>query len=212
VPRVGVLALQGAWRRHARALTEVGTTPSPVRTAEDLAEVDALVLPGGESTTISMLLESRGLIEPLAERLAAGLPTFGTCAGMILLAHEIADGRPDQRALDAIDLGVRRNGFGRQVDSFETELDVEGLEGGPFPAVFIRAPIVERTGATVDVLATVDGAPVLCRQGPVVVAAFHPELSDDRRLHDWFVHQVVDDNRTATAPVGVGTADDPGGR
>jgi 5'-phosphate synthase pdxT subunit len=190
-PRIGVLALQGAWRRHARALEAVGAEPVPVRRAEDLTGLRGLVLPGGESTTISMLLESSGLFEPLAQVVGAGLPTFGTCAGMILLATDIADGRPDQRALGAIDLGVRRNGFGRQVDSFETHLDVQGLAGEPFPAVFIRAPVVERTGATVDVLATVDGGAVLCRQGPVVVAAFHPELSADTRLHHWFVHEVA---------------------
>lgn len=214
MPRVGVLALQGAWRRHARALHEVGAEALPVRSAEDLAEVDALVLPGGESTTISMLLASSGLSDPLAERLQEGLPTFGTCAGMILLATHIADGRDDQRAFAAIDLDVRRNGFGRQVDSFETDLDVQGLADGPFPAVFIRAPVVERAGATVDVLANVGGAPVLCRQGPVVVAAFHPELSDDTRLHRWFVHEVLPDSRTPMAPVPTGApiADDPGGR
>lgn len=190
-PRIGVLALQGAWRRHARALEAVGATALPVRRPEDLPGLDGVVLPGGESTTISMLLESSGLLEPLGEAVLGGLPTFGTCAGMILLATDIADGRDDQRALGAIDLGVRRNGFGRQVDSFETDLEVQGLDGGPFPAVFIRAPIVERTGATVDVLASVDGGPVLCRQGAVVVSAFHPELSADIRLHDWFVQQVV---------------------
>jgi 5'-phosphate synthase pdxT subunit len=190
-PRVGVLALQGAWRRHARALEAVGAEPRAVRRPEDLAGLDGVVLPGGESTTISMLLESSGLLGPLADAVRGGLPTFGTCAGMILLASEILDGRDDQRALGAIDLGVRRNGFGRQVDSFETDLDVQGLDGGPFPAVFIRAPIVERTGATVDVLASVDGGPVLCRQDAVVVSAFHPELSADTRLHDWFVQQVV---------------------
>jgi len=203
--RVGVLALQGAWRRHEQALASLGATVTAVRTPADLAAVHALVLPGGESTTISMLLDSSGLAGPLAERLCAGLPTFGTCAGMILLAEEIGDGRDDQRAYGAIDLAVRRNGFGRQVDSFEAPLDVAGLPGGPFPAVFIRAPWVERVGATVQVLAEVDGAPVLCRQGPVLVAAFHPELADDRRLHRLFLDQVVDD-RPASATIAT-TAD-----
>jgi 5'-phosphate synthase pdxT subunit len=190
-PRVGVLALQGAWRRHARALQDVGAQAAPVRSADDLAEVDALVLPGGESTTISMLLESSGLVAPLQERLHDGMPTFGTCAGMIMLAHEIADGRPDQKALGAIDIGVRRNGFGRQVDSFEADLPIAALGDAPFPAVFIRAPAVERVGATVEILATVDGSPVLCRQGPVAVSAFHPELSNDTRLHRWFVDELL---------------------
>lgn len=212
MPRIGVLALQGAWRRHARALAAVGAEPAPVRHPDELAGLDGIVLPGGESTTISMLLESSGMLDPLAQVVADGLPTFGTCAGMILLATDIADGRVDQRALGAIDLDVRRNGFGRQLESFETDLVVQGLSGGPFPAVFIRAPAVERTGATVDVLASVDGAPVLCCQGPVVVSAFHPELSADTRLHEWFVHQVVPSERTVDT---VGATTDPqhrGGR
>src|SRR5690606_32422542 len=126
-----------------------------------------------------MLLESAGLFDPRAERLAAGLPTLGTCAGMILLGAEVLDGRPDQRCFGAIDIVTRRNGFGRQVDSFEADLAVDGLSGEPFRAVFIRAPFVERAGAEVEVLATVDSHPVLCRQGSVTVAAFHPELADD---------------------------------
>ena len=185
--KVGVLALQGAVREHAEALAEVGAHSVEVRRPEDLAGVDALVLPGGESTTMSFLLESAELFEPVAARLAEGMPAFGTCAGMILLASEVLDGRPDQRSFGAVDMAVRRNAFGRQVDSFETDLAVEGLPGGAFPAVFIRAPFVERTGDGVEVLATVDGRPVLCRQGPVMVAAFHPELSGDLRLHQRFV-------------------------
>jgi 5'-phosphate synthase pdxT subunit len=134
-----------------------------------------------------MLLESSELFDPLGERLRAGLPALGTCAGLILLAAEVTDGRPDQRSFGVLDVTVRRNAFGRQLDSFEADLDVAGLAGGPFPAVFIRAPVVERAGNDVDVLATVDGAPVLCRQGPVLAAAFHPELSGDLRLHQLFV-------------------------
>jgi 5'-phosphate synthase pdxT subunit len=187
VLKVGVLALQGAFAAHAAALRALGAEPCEVRTADQLAEVDAIVVPGGESTTMSMLLERGGLFEPLAERLAGGLPALGTCAGMILLGAEILDGRPDQRCFGAIDISVRRNAFGRQVDSFEADLSLAELEGGPFRAVFIRAPFVERTGADVEVLATVDGHPVLCRQGGVTVAAFHPELSDDLRLHDHFL-------------------------
>ncbi len=139
---------------------------------------------------MSMLLESSGLFDPLAERLADGLPTLGTCAGMILLGSEILDGRPDQRCFGAVDIAVRRNAFGRQVDSFEADLDLADLAGGTFRAVFIRAPFVERVGDAVEVLATVDGHPVLCRQGAVTVAAFHPELSDDLRLHDQFLTEI----------------------
>jgi 5'-phosphate synthase pdxT subunit len=138
---------------------------------------------------MSMLLESSGLFDPVAERLRAGMPAFGTCAGMILLSTEVLDGRPDQRSFGVIDLSVRRNGFGRQVDSFETDLTVDGL-ATPVHAVFIRAPVVERTGEAVDVLASVDGSPALCRQGSVLVAAFHPELSDDLRLHELFLKEV----------------------
>jgi 5'-phosphate synthase pdxT subunit len=189
VLKVGVLALQGAFARHAAALSALGAEPALVRTPEHLAAVDALVLPGGESTTMSMLLESSGLFDPLAERLAAGLPTFGTCAGMILLGAEVLDGRPDQRCFGAVDISVQRNAFGRQVDSFEADLVVGDL-GEPFHAVFIRAPFVTRAGADVEVLAAVDGHPVLCRQGVVTVAAFHPELSDDLRLHDRFLKEM----------------------
>jgi 5'-phosphate synthase pdxT subunit len=185
--KVGVLALQGAFDRHARVVGALGATAVEVRTPAELRGVDALVVPGGESTTMSMLLESSGLVEPLADRLDEGLPVFGTCAGMILLSARILDGRPDQRAFGVVDIDVRRNAFGRQVDSFEADLAVEGLPGDPFHAVFIRAPIVERAGDEVEVLATVDGRPVLCRQGAVLVSAFHPELSDDGRLHRLFL-------------------------
>ena len=184
--KVGILALQGDVSEHGQALTDLGADAVEVRTPDDLAGVDALVLPGGESTTMSKLLESSGLFEVVAGRLADGMPAFGTCAGM--LASEVLDGRPDQRSFGVIDLAVRRNAFGRQVDSFEAELDVDGV--GPLPAVFIRAPYVERAGDDVDVLARVDGHPVLCRQGPVLVAAFHPELSGDLRLHELFLREV----------------------
>src|SRR5437764_11774809 len=151
--------------------------------------MDAVVLPCGESTTMSMLLGSSGLCAPLAERLRDGLPVLGTCAGMILLATEVLDGRPDQRSFGVIDIAVRRNGFGRQLESFETDLAVAGVADAtdPVHAVFIRAPMVERTGDGVEVLATVDGRPVLCRQGPILVASFHPEISGDLRLHQLFL-------------------------
>ena len=185
--KVGVLALQGAWQRHAEALTALGAHAVDVRTPEDLGGDEGLILPGGESTTISKLLDISGLFEPVAERLADGMPAFGTCAGMILLAGEILDGRPDQRSFGALDVEVRRKGFGRQVDSFEADVAVDGLGGGGFSAVFIRAPVIDRVGDGVEVLASVGGHPVLCRQGPVLAAAFHPELSDDLRLHQLFL-------------------------
>ncbi len=189
---VGILALQGASALHAEAVTALGAQAIEVRRPEDLAGVDAVILPGGESTTMSRLLATSDLFDPLGERLAAGLPAFGTCAGMILLATQVLDGRPDQRCFGAVDVAVRRNAFGRQVDSFEAPLTVSGLAGGPFPATFIRAPVVERVGDGVEVLATVarpggEIQPVLCRQGPVLVAAFHPELSHDLRLHQAFL-------------------------
>ncbi|HEX2039201.1 MAG TPA: pyridoxal 5'-phosphate synthase glutaminase subunit PdxT [Acidimicrobiales bacterium] len=185
--KVGILALQGDVGEHAAALAALDADVVEVRVPDHLAGVDALVLPGGESTTMSLLLQSSGLFEPVAERLADGMPALGTCAGMILLAREVLDGRPDQRSFGVVDVAVRRNAFGRQVDSFETALEVEGVPGGPVPAVFIRAPVVEQAGEGVEVLATVEGRPVLCRQGPTLVAAFHPELSDDLRLHRLFL-------------------------
>ena len=176
---------------HERVRGELGVAHRKVRLPEHLDGLSAIILPGGESTTMSMLLESSGLADPLAARLADGMPAFGTCAGMILLGREVLDGRPDQRCFGAVDVTVRRNAFGRQVDSFEADLPVEGLAGGPVHAVFIRAPVVEAVGPAVEVLATVDGRPVLCRQGPVLVAAFHPELGDDPRLHELFLSEVV---------------------
>jgi 5'-phosphate synthase pdxT subunit len=188
--KVGVLALQGDVREHTQSLDELGAHAVEVRVPDDLVAVDALVLPGGESTTIARLLEFSGLFTPVAERLAAGMPALGTCAGMILLATEVLDGRPDQRSFGAIDLTVRRNAFGRQRDSFEADLEVDGIAGGPFRAVFIRAPYVERVGTGVEVLACVDEHPVLCRKGSIVVSSFHPELVDDLRLHQLFVEGV----------------------
>ena len=184
--KVGVLALQGAFARHSEVLTGLGAVPLEVRTPGDLDAVDAMVVPGGESTTMSMLLDSSGLRPSLAERLADGLPVLGTCAGMILLAVRVTDGRDDQRSFGAIDIDVRRNGYGRQVDSFEDQLSVTGLDA-PFHGVFIRAPVVERVGSDVEVLATVDGVPVLCREGAVLVSSFHPEMSGDGRIHERFL-------------------------
>jgi len=186
-PRVGVPALQGAFAAHARTLADVGARPVEVRTPGDLDGVSALVMPGGESTTMSFLLESSGLFDVIAERLDNGMAVFGTCAGMILLADDVLDGRPDQRRFGAIDIAVRRNGYGRQVDSFEADVAVAGLEAAPFHGVFIRAPLVESAGPAVTVLATHDGHPVLVRQGSSLAAAFHPELTNDRRLHQMYL-------------------------
>ncbi|HMS89439.1 MAG TPA: pyridoxal 5'-phosphate synthase glutaminase subunit PdxT [Acidimicrobiales bacterium] len=184
--KIGLLALQGAVAPHAEALGALGATTVEVRNPAHLDDVDALVIPGGESTTMSKLLVTSGLADPLEARLAAGLPVLGTCAGMILLARTVLDGRDDQRSYDAIDITVRRNAFGRQVDSFEADLPVAGLDR-TFHAVFIRAPFVEDVGADVEVLASVGGHPVLCRSGRVLVTAFHPELTPDRRIHQLFL-------------------------
>jgi pyridoxal 5'-phosphate synthase pdxT subunit len=188
-PTIGVLSLQGAFRAHIQALTELGVATRDVRTPAHLDGVDALVMPGGESTTMSRLLTSSGLFDQIKARASEGMAVFGTCAGMILLATEVLDGRPDQRSFGMIDLTVRRNGYGRQLDSFETDLDVAGLSS-PFHGVFIRAPRVETTGDAVEVLATHDGDAVLVRQGRVMAAAFHPELTADTRLHERFVELV----------------------
>ena len=201
---IGVLNLQGDVREHVVALGEVGADSRLVKRPDDLQGVSGLILPGGESTTLSMLLTSTGLFEAVSELLDAGLPVLGTCAGLVLLAREVLDGRPDQRSFGAVDAVVRRNGFGRQVASFETELEFG--EGPPLPAVFIRAPYVVSVGTEVDVLATVrhrggasEGAagsegsvesavqsPALLRQGRVLAACFHPELTGDRRVHRLF--------------------------
>ena len=188
-PRVGVLALQGAFAKHCERLRSLGLEAPAVRTPDDLQRCDALVLPGGESTTMSRLLTTSGLFDALKSRFAEGMPVFGTCAGLILLSTEVLDGRPDQRSFDRIDLTTRRNGYGRQLDSFEADLDVAGLDE-PFHAVFIRAPLVERVGADLEVLAEHDGVPVLLRDGTCTVAAFHPELTDDPRLHEMFISQL----------------------
>jgi len=188
--KIGILALQGAFREHAEAFAALGADTALVKRPEQLASVDALAMPGGESTAIDKLLDSADLRVPLTERLGEGLPTFATCAGLILCASEVVDGRPDQRPLGVLDVTVRRNGYGRQRESFEAALDVRNLPGGPFAGVFIRAPLVERVGGTVEVLAELEGVPVLGRQGHLFFAAFHPELSGDLRLHQRFVNEV----------------------
>jgi 5'-phosphate synthase pdxT subunit len=178
VPLVGVLALQGGFEAHAKALTELGADVREVRTPDDLHGLDALVMPGGESTTMGLGVEREGLAEPLSEFLRSGRPVLGTCAGMIML---------DRDHLGLLDIAVRRNAFGRQLASFEAELD---FEGEPMHAVFIRAPWVEEVGQDVEVLAEIDGHPVAVRQGKILAVAFHPELTEERRLHQWLVDRV----------------------
>lgn len=205
-PTIGVLSVQGDVREHLRALSLAGAESTPVGSAEELAAVDALVIPGGESTTMSMLAVRDGLMEPLRAARSAGMPMYGSCAGMIMLADHVLDGRADQETVGGIDMVVRRNAFGRQVDSFETEVEVSGLEAA-FPAVFIRAPWVESVGERVEVLARVTqpdrggsaGPPgpladadtiVAVRQGPLIASSFHPELTGDPRFHEMFVRIV----------------------
>ncbi|WAP59361.1 pyridoxal 5'-phosphate synthase glutaminase subunit PdxT [Streptomyces sp. S465] len=189
-PVIGVLALQGDVREHLAALTAAGATARQIRRPEELAEVAGLVIPGGESTTMSKLAVVFGLLEPLRERVRAGLPVYGTCAGMIMLADKILDGRDDQETIGGIDMIVRRNAFGRQNESFEAEIDVQGIEGGPVEGVFIRAPWVESVGGGAEVLATFDGHTVAVRQGNVLATSFHPELTGDHRVHQLFVEMV----------------------
>ena len=187
---IGVLALQGAFAAHAKKLIELGVTVEEVRRPEHLDAVDALVMPGGESTTMSMLLESSELFDPIATRIAEGMAVFGTCAGLILLANEIEDGRPDQRSFGRLDIAVQRNGYGRQLESFETDLATT-VTGEPVHAVFIRAPRIVRRGESVEVLAESRGDAVLVRDGNALAAAFHPELSNDTRIHRIFLDSIA---------------------
>lgn len=206
-PVVGVLALQGDVREHLNVLARCGLRARPVRRPAELSEVDGIVLPGGESTTMSRLLVTFELLEPLRERIRAGMPAYGSCAGMILLANEVLDGRPDQQQLGGLDVVVRRNAFGRQVDSFEDDLAVTGIDGPPVHAVFIRAPWVESAGDGVEVLATAKPEAgggtariVAVRQGPVLATAFHPELTGDERVHRLFC-EIVTGALVAGGPV-----------
>ena len=189
-----MLALQGDVREHVRALTECGVIARPVRRPAELAEVDALVIPGGESTTISKLAIEFGMLEPIRDRIKTGMPAYGSCAGMIMLATEVLDGRPDQQTFGGIEMTVRRNAFGRQVDSFETMTEIDRV--GNLRTVFIRAPWVERVAEGVQVLGTAAGRIVAVRQGSVLATAFHPELTGDLRMHRFFVEMA----REATRP------------
>jgi 5'-phosphate synthase pdxT subunit len=192
---VGVLALQGDVREHLRALTECGANARAVRRPEELDSVDALVIPGGESTTISKLAVEFGLLDPVRKRIDEGMPAYGSCAGMIMLAGEVLDGRADQQSFGGIDMTVRRNAFGRQVDSFEAPVELTGVPGPAYHAVFIRAPWVERVGPDAEVLGRVDrpnqtGRIVAVRQRNLLATAFHPELTPDLRVHRYFVEMV----------------------
>ena len=196
-PAIGVLALQGDVPEHLRALEAVGGQPVPVRRPEELLRVDGLVIPGGESTTLWRLSVAFDMLEPLRKLIASGLPAFGSCAGMIMLADRLTDGVPGQQTYGGIDMTVRRNAFGRQVDSFERDIALTGLSDheDPLRAVFIRAPWVEQVGTGVSILGTDQGTGriVAVRQGPLLATAFHPELTTDRRIHQLFV-DIVKDN------------------
>ena len=188
-PVVGVLALQGAFSAHQRSLESIGAVTREVKLPHDLIGLDGLVMPGGESTTMSQLLLSSGLFTEIAALLTSGFPVMGTCAGLILLSTTVLDARPDQQSFAALNIGVRRNGYGRQIDSFETDLVVTGLNE-PFTAVFIRAPIIESVGPGVTVVATHEGMPVAVATSHILGAAFHPELVEDPRFHQLFLDMV----------------------
>ena len=193
---VGVLALQGAFDAHVRRLAELGVESRLVKDISDLDGLDGIILPGGESTTMSNLLVASGLGTVLTSRLHDGLPVFGTCAGMIMMAHTIHDGRPDQISFDAMDIKVRRNGYGRQNDSFEQDISITSLDT-PFHALFIRAPVIESMGSNVEVLASVDEHPVLVRQAHALASSFHPELVSDLRVHEIFLSMIHDSLTTS---------------
>ena len=186
--KIGVLALQGAFAEHKKVLARIGVESVEVRLPEHLEDLDGLIIPGGESTTIGKVAKRWGLLEPLRDFVESGRPVWGTCAGMILVAKEVLDGKPDQPLLRLMDVTVRRNAFGRQVDSFEADLDVPALGEEPFHAIFIRAPLIERVHNGVEVVAQLDdGTVVAARQGNMLVTSFHPELTDDDRFHRYFV-------------------------
>ena len=193
---VGVLALQGAFDAHVQRLTELGLESRLVKNTSDLVDLDGIILPGGESTTMSNLLVTSDLGVELSKRLHDGLPVFGTCAGMIMMARTIHDGRPDQISLDAMDIQVRRNGYGRQNDSFEQDISITSLDS-PFHALFIRAPVIESIGNDVEVLASIDERPVLVRQAHALASSFHPELVSDLRVHEIFL-SIIHDSKTTS--------------
>lgn len=190
-PRVGVLALQGDFREHLAVLRELGADARPVRRAEELAEVDGLVIPGGESTVIDKLSRAFGIAEPIREAIASGMPVYGTCAGLIMIADTVQDRIAGQQSFGGLDVVVRRNAFGTQVDSFETDLDVAAFEGAPVHATFIRAPVVESVGEKAEAMAALtDGRVVAVRQGNLMGTSFHPEISGETRFHQYFLDTV----------------------
>jgi len=193
---IGVLALQGAFDAHVQHLNALGVDVRLVKTDADLDEIDGLIIPGGESTTMSNLLVASGLGKTLSKKIDDGFPVFGTCAGMIMMANSIIDGRPDQIVLNAMDIQVRRNGYGRQNDSFEQDIDIESFDV-PFHALFIRAPIIEKMANDVEVLSTVNGLPVLVRQRRALASSFHPELVSDLRVHEIFLSMIHDSLTTS---------------
>jgi 5'-phosphate synthase pdxT subunit len=195
--KIGVLALQGDVAEHIASLGDCGAIASGVRSKQEIQSVDALVIPGGESTTIAKLAKAFGVFDLIKSRIASGMPTYGSCAGMILIADKILDGGADQEGFGGIDAQVRRNAFGRQVDSFETDLSFAGISGAAFRAVFIRAPWVESVGTQVEVLASFNGHPVAIRQGHLLATSFHPELTGDNRIHRFFVDQLCKESSKA---------------
>ena len=193
---IGVLALQGAFDAHVQHLNALGVDVRLIKTEADLEEIDGLIIPGGESTTMSNLLVASGLGKTLTQKIDDGFPVFGTCAGMIMMANSIVDGRSDQIVLNAMDIQVRRNGYGRQNDSFEQDIEIESFEV-PFHALFIRAPIIEKIANDVEVLSTVKDHPVLVRQGKALASSFHPELVSDLRVHEIFLSMIHDSITTS---------------
>ena len=195
--KIGVLALQGDVAEHIASLGDCGVIASGVRSKQEIESIDALVIPGGESTTIAKLAKAFGVFDLIKSRIASGMPTYGSCAGMILIADQILDGGAHQEGFGGIDAQVRRNAFGRQVDSFETDLTFAGISGAAFRAVFIRAPWVESVGTQVEVLASFNGHPVAIRQGHLLATSFHPELTGDNRIHRFFVDQLCKESSKA---------------
>lgn len=193
--RIGVLALQGDVREHLKSLGDCGADAVEVKRIEEIESIDALVIPGGESTTISKMARAFGLLEPIRERIKKGMPVYGSCAGLILLADRVLDGIKGQEGFGGLDITARRNAFGRQVESFETDLSVEGITEPRFRAIFIRAPWIESCGPNVEVLASVDGHPVAVRQGSILATAFHPELTGDHRIHRYFIEVMCADRK-----------------
>lgn len=211
LPRIGVVAVQGDVREHVRSLGRCGATPVTVRRATDVAGLDGLLVPGGESTTIGKLLVDSGAMDAVRAFVAAGHPVMGTCAGLALLANTVEGGKPEQPLIGGLEIVVRRNGFGRQVASFETPVQVEGIAGGDFPGVFIRAPYIREVGSAVDTVATIESedgtVAVAVRQGPILATSFHPELTEDDRFHAWFVDLVRENMARSSARSERGSAE-----